>query len=67
MCTTDVPFDDLHELKRAPTIQCRLGDLSSGWDPYTAGHLYTEGPSPGEQTGEQVGKERLWFLALDFV
>lgn len=63
MCKSDVNIDDLHELRKTPDFNCRLGDFSSGWDPYTAGHLYTKGPSPGEQTGEQV-KKRVGVLLL---
>jgi serine/threonine protein kinase len=62
MCTTDVPLVDLRDLKKAPDLHCRLGDFSSGWDPYTADHLYTKGPSPGEQTGEQATKRLLGML-----
>ncbi|OEU14927.1 hypothetical protein FRACYDRAFT_188334, partial [Fragilariopsis cylindrus CCMP1102] len=38
-------------------MHCRLGDFSSGWDQYTNEHLYTKGPTPGEQTNEYAPPE----------
>jgi hypothetical protein len=64
MCKSDANIEDLHDLRKAPDIKCRLGDFSSGWDPYTARHLYTKGPSPGEQTGEYVEKGMRTYLML---
>lgn len=43
--------------KEIPDINCRLGDFSSGWDRYTSEHLYTKGPTPGEQTDEYAPPE----------
>ena len=40
-----------------PNMHCRLGDFSSGWDQYTNEHLYTKGPTPGEQTNEYAPPE----------
>jgi serine/threonine protein kinase len=57
MCDGDTSLKDLFALDKMPTIKCRLGDFSSGWDHYTAEHLYTKGPSPWEQTDEYAPPE----------
>lgn len=57
MCKIDQPLTDLFALTKVPHIHCRLGDFSSGWDGYTDRHLYTKGPSPGEQTDEYAPPE----------
>ena len=60
MCQSDLPlsvdlFDTTEET--LPTIVCKLGDFSSGWDRYTSENLYTKGPTPGEQTDEYAPPE----------
>ncbi|KAG7346445.1 serine/threonine protein kinase [Nitzschia inconspicua] len=57
MCKGDQVMSDLLISDKMPTIDCRLGDFSSGWDHYTANHLYTKGPSPWEQTDEYAPPE----------
>jgi hypothetical protein len=70
MCKSDVPIDDyIHSFveesdddddddsSSLPKMHCRLGDFSSGWDRYTNEHLYTKGPTPGEQTDEYAPPE----------
>jgi serine/threonine protein kinase len=57
MCNGDAMLHDIFATDKMPTIECRLGDFSSGWDHYTADHLYTNGPSPWEQTDEYAPPE----------
>jgi len=60
MCQSDLPLSvDLFETTEdtLPTIVCKLGDFSSGWDRYTSENLYTKGPTPGEQTDEYAPPE----------
>ena len=57
MCNSNVPLDDLYALKEIPKIRCRLGDFSSAWDKYAGDNLYTNGPSPAEQTDEYAPPE----------
>jgi len=57
MCISDEPLDDLYALSSLPNIRCRLGDFSSGWNDYTNCNLYTNGPSPAEQTDEYAPPE----------
>jgi serine/threonine protein kinase len=57
MCNGDTLLKDLFAIDKIPIIECRLGDFSSGWDHYTAEHLYTKGPSPWEQTDEYAPPE----------
>ena len=74
MCKSDRPLDDDHPLfddsssstsLSIPTIHCRLGDFSSGWDRYTSSMLYTKGPTSGEQTDEYAPPESFFAGALD--
>ncbi|KAL3914771.1 MAG: hypothetical protein SGILL_005963 [Bacillariaceae sp.] len=57
MCKAEKLMDGAFNLDKMPKIECRLGDFSSGWDGYTSEHLYTNGPSPGEQTDEYAPPE----------
>ncbi|KAL3908560.1 MAG: hypothetical protein SGILL_008436, partial [Bacillariaceae sp.] len=57
MCKAEKLMGDLFMLDKLPVIECRLGDFSSGWDAYTSENLYTNGPSPGEQTDEYAPPE----------
>jgi serine/threonine protein kinase len=57
MCNGDAMLHNIFATDKMPTIECRLGDFSSGWDHYTADHLYTNGPSPWEQTDEYAPPE----------
>jgi serine/threonine protein kinase len=57
MCKAEKLMGDLLSLDKMPVIECRLGDFSSAWDRYTSETLYTNGPSPGEQTDEYAPPE----------
>ena len=60
MCQSDriLSLEELFESeKHLSSIVCKLGDFSSGWDRYTSEHLYTKGPTPGEQTDEYAPPE----------
>ncbi|MGK3745637.1 MAG: serine/threonine protein kinase, partial [Bacillariaceae sp.] len=64
MCKSDRPLDDIDDYIHSfdsdsplPKMHCRLGDFSSGWDLYTNEHLYTKGPTSGEQTNEYAPPE----------
>jgi hypothetical protein len=59
MCQSEQPLstEELFESETLSNIVCKLGDFSSGWDRYTSEHLYTKGPTPGEQTDEYAPPE----------
>ena len=60
MCQADesVSLEEIFESEKyLSSIVCKLGDFSSGWDRYTSEHLYSKGPTPGEQTDEYAPPE----------
>lgn len=66
MCTSDMELEHLDRLETMPSIQCKLGDFSSIWDDsYISRLLYTNGPSPGEQTDEYAPPES--YIGEDWV
>eukprot|EP00980_Cylindrotheca_fusiformis_P017830 scaffold5649_cov130-Cylindrotheca_fusiformis.AAC.5 len=66
MCTSNMELHNLEKLERMPHIHCRLGDFSSVWDAdYISHHLYTNGPSPAEQTDEYAPPES--YIGEDWV
>ena len=57
MCKTDIDIRTIYSLEKYPYLRCVLGDFSSAWNNFTADHLYTNGPSPSEQTDEYAPPE----------
>jgi serine/threonine protein phosphatase PrpC len=57
MCKSDQDLRNIQILEVYPTLECVLGDFSSGWNDFTAEHLYTNGASPAEQTDEYAPPE----------
>ena len=57
MCKSDQDLRNIQLLEAYPTLTCVLGDFSSGWNNFTAEHLYTNGASPAEQTDEYAPPE----------
>jgi serine/threonine protein phosphatase PrpC len=57
MCKSDQDLRNIQILEVYPTLECVLGDFSSGWNNFTAEHLYTNGASPAEQTDEYAPPE----------
>ena len=56
MCKSDADIANAIT-NNPPELKCLLGDFSSAWNNFTAEHLYTGGPSPGEQTDEYAPPE----------
>jgi serine/threonine protein kinase len=65
MCKSDQDLLNIQISEAHPTLKCVLGDFSSGWNNFTAEHLYTNGASPAEQTDEYAPPES--YLGLSWV
>lgn len=67
MCTSDISLEHPRPLtiQDVDSTHCVLGDFSSAYNSFVAGHLYTGGPSRKEQTDEYAPPEAIFGYVYD--